>query len=68
MAKDLIYPDNFRGITIHELAHLFGAKHTDHGLMNAIFYYEESICVDYLTVLQVERAMEIAPGIMEPCP
>lgn len=45
-------PDQYGGVTMHELGHALGASHTSGGLMNA-FYDHDDQCVDYKAIVQV---------------
>jgi hypothetical protein len=67
LISDLINADTIFGVLLHELGHVFGASHSDSGLMQPLYSKEDTTCVDYWTALQVQRAMNIEPGIMEPC-
>lgn len=55
--SDRVNSDMMFGVILHELGHLFGAGHSETGLMTP-YYSEDNVkCIDIETIIQVQTSM-----------
>lgn len=57
--KDRVGADDVYPITMHEMAHIFGAKHDGFRLMNNYYSKEKFQCVDWKTAEQVANFLHL---------
>lgn len=55
LVRDVLENDQVFGVTLHEIGHLLGSKHTDEGLMFPYYSQIGNQCIDYNTVVNVAK-------------
>ena len=55
LLNDRVNKDNIFAFTLHEMGHVLGAEHTEHGLMYPRYRSNKTYCVDKEAVEQVAR-------------
>lgn len=67
MLRDRIFNEDMKGVTMHELGHLFGVDHIGVHLMHAQYQRGSYHCIDYETIHAAAVAQNLDVGLLNYC-